>query len=265
MKYINSLLIACLLLLAGACSSSKSVVYFQDIQPQAEEAIANMNLIKAQPGDELSIVVTCKDPKIASLFNLVTPNNRLLAEGEAVYRSSDDMSTYLVSQKGDIDFPQLGEMHVGGLTREEIAKEIKDKLVASGLVVDPVVTVNFTNLHVAVMGEVLKPGSYALSNDRTTLLDALSAAGDLTIYGVRENVAVVREEDGKRKTYTVDLRSKDLFNSPVYYLQQNDVVYVAPNKTRAGQSSVNENQWKSASLWMSIASVLTSVAILIWK
>lgn len=266
MKIITKIAIGCVLTALCACNSTKQIVYMQDMQPVTDQVIANLNTIKVQPGDVLSIIVTCKDPKLASLFNLISSTNRLYgASGEMRFNSSGEMSGYTVTQSGDIDFPQLGMVHVAGLTREQIAAEIKNKLVSSALIKDPVVTVDYVNLHFSVIGEVAKPGYYSISNDRTTLLDALGQAGDLTVYGKRDRVFVIREENGKRSTYQIDLRSKDLFNSPAYYLQQNDVIYVEPNKTRAGQSSVNENQWKNVGIWTSLASVLTSIAVLIFR
>ena len=116
-----------------------------------------------------------------------------------------------------------------------------------------------------MLGEVDNPGKFTISNNRVTLLEALAAAGDMTIFGRRENVKVIREQNGQRQTYVVDLRSDRLYDSPAYYLQQNDVVYVEPNKAKAGQSSVNENQWKSPGLWISIASFLTTIGVLIFK
>ena len=130
---------------------------------------------------------------------------------------------------------------------------------------DPVVTVDFMNLYFSVLGEVKNPGKYSITKDRISLLEALSMAGDLTIYGKRDAIYVIREEDGKRVTYAVDIRSTDFFRSPVYYLMQNDVVYVQPNKVRAGQSTINENNVKSVSLWLSIGSFLTTLGVLLFK
>ncbi len=266
MRIINKFAIGCVLTALCACNSTKEIVYLQDIQPATDQVIANLNTIKVQPGDVLSIIVTCKDPKLASLFNLVTSTNRLYGTNNDMrYSSSGEMSGYTVTQSGDIDFPQLGMIHVAGMTREQIAADIKNKLISSSLIKDPVVTVDYINLHFSVIGEVAKPGYYAISNDKTTILDALGQAGDLTIYGKRDRVLVIREENGKRSTYQIDLRSKDLFDSPAYYLQQNDVIYVEPNRTRSGQSTVNENQWKNVGIWTSLASVLTSIAVLIFR
>lgn len=199
----------------SACQSTKNVVYFQDLQPEQQEAMLNMNKIKVQPGDNLSIVVTCRDPKLMQLYNLVQPNTRLLS-GSDVATSNGDMMGYLVDSQGNIDFPQLGQIHVGGLTREEIAADIKERLIKSEQLKDAVVSVEFNNLYVSVMGEVNKPGRFEVKRDQLTVLDALADAGDLTIYGKRDQVYVIREQDGKRVTYALDMRSKDMFNSPGY-------------------------------------------------
>lgn len=250
-------------IMLASCGSTKEVVYLQDLEPVEGQVIANLNAVRVQPGDEISIIVTAKDPQLAQLYNLVTPPNRL--NNSKIFTSMGDVQPYLVNSEGNIDFPQLGEIHVAGLTREEIAKDIKKRLASADQLKDAVVTVNFVNLHFAVVGEVKSPGTYEISSDRVTIIDALSMAGDLTIFGKRNNISVVREQDGKRYVYQIDLRSKDLFDSPAYYLQQNDVVYVQPNKTRAGQASVNENQWKNVGIWVSLASVLTSICVLIFK
>lgn len=263
MKKILYMLLPTLMLVS--CNSTKNVVYLQDLVPEQEAVITNLNEIKLQPRDQVSITVTCREPEIAALFNLVTAQRYIMPAGSTYTGSMSTLSVYTVNGEGNIDFPIIGDVHVAGLTRSEVAAKIKNRLISDDLVKDPVVTVEFVNLHVAVTGEVLRPGNYTLNNDRVTLFDALSMAGDLTIYGRRDAVSVIREQDGKRRTYTVDLRSKDIFDSPVYYVQQNDVIYVAPNNARAGQSTINENNWKSAGLWVSIASLLTSVAVLVFK
>lgn len=160
----------------------------------------------------------------------------------------------------------LGTLHVAGRTREQIAEEIKKVLVERNLVKDPVVTVSLTNLHYSVMGEVARPGQYEIEDEKVTILDALSKAGDLTIYGTREDVMVLRQENGHQKIYKINLCSgNSVFNSPVYYLQQNDVVYISPNDTKARQSTVNGNNVRSTGFWISLASLATSVAVLITK
>lgn len=152
-----------------------------------------------------------------------------------------------------------------GMTKSQIATLVKKRLMEENLVNDPVVTVEFMNLYFSVLGEVKTPGKYAITKDQITLLEAISMAGDLSIYGKRDAIFVIREENGERVTHWVDIRSKDMFNSPVYYLKQNDVVYVQPNKVRAGQSTINENSVKSVSLWISIGSLLSSLGVLLFK
>ena len=163
---------------------------------------------------------------------------------------------------GTIDFPVLGSVSVAGLTRDEVAAHIKQQLISQNLVNDPVVTVEFVNLQFAVMGEVRSPGSYKITRDRITLLDALSQAGDMTISGRRDNVLVIRPDaTGKLYAYQVDMRSfESVVNSPVYYIHQNDYIYVEPNKKRANESTVNGNTVRSASFWISITSLLASLA-----
>jgi polysaccharide export outer membrane protein len=168
---------------------------------------------------------------------------------------------YLVDKEGNIDFPILGNLKVAGLTRMQLTSLIKNRLINEDLIKDPIITVQFLNFKVSVMGEVARPGSFTINSDRVTLLEALSMAGDLTIYGKRDRVAVIREANGKRTVLFHDLRSSDIFESPCYYLQQNDIVYVEPNKARAGQSEINQNN--SVSVWLSAVSILASVAALI--
>ena len=155
----------------------------------------------------------------------------------------------------------LGRVTVGRLTRDEIARMIKDELVGQSLVKDPVVTVEYLNLKVSVLGEVNNPGRIAIDRDEFTIIDAISAAGDLTINGIRENVRVIRNENGVRRTYSVNLlSSRDLASSPVYYLQQNDIVVVDPNDMRIRQSTINGNTIRTTSFWISIASLAATLA-----
>ena len=185
---------------------------------------------------------------------------------ESNTESSRGVSGYTVDTKGCIDFPVLGKIFIAGMTREEVAAHIKSELQSHDLIKDPVVTVEYMNLSIAVMGEVKNPGRYNIDKDHLTILDALSQAGDLTIYGKREKVLVLRNEEGKQRVYGVNLCSAEhLYTSPVYYLQQNDVVYVEPNDTKARQSTVNGNNVRSTSFWISLASLLTSIAVLIVK
>lgn len=256
------LLMAMLALALASCNTSKKIVYFQDIQVNRPEAITEARDITVQPKDQISILVSSKDPQLAALFNLPRVQYRV---GESSQNSSGDVSGYTLDTEGYIDFPVLGRLYVAGMTKSEIASFIKKRLMDENLINDPVVTVEFMNLYYSILGEVNNPGKYMITKDQITLLEALSMAGDLTIYGKRDAIFVVREENGQRVTHWVDLRTQDLFHSPVYYLKQNDVIYVQPNKVRAGQSTINENSVKSVSLWISIASFLSSLGVLLFK
>jgi len=257
------LLMAMLALALASCNTSKKIVYFQDIQVNRPEAITEARDITVQPKDQISILVSSKDPQLAALFNL--PRVQYRVGDNNMQNTNGDVSGYTLDTEGYIDFPVLGRLYVAGMTKSEIASYIKKRLMDENLINDPVVTVEFMNLYYSILGEVNSPGKYMITKDQITLLEAISMAGDLTIYGKRDAVFVVREEDGQRVTHWVDLRTQDLFHSPVYYLKQNDVIYVQPNKVRAGQSTINENSVKSVSLWISIASFLSSLGVLLFK
>lgn len=235
------------------------MVYFQDVVP-GETAIdvATVAPIRIQPEDRLSIIVTTRDEQLADLFNL--------SKGGGQGVSYTNSLNYTVDSQGFIDFPILGKLKVQNMKREEVATYIKQELINRNLLKDPVVTVNLQNLYVSVMGEVGSPGRINIDKDRMTLLDALTAAGDLTIQGNRTKVMVMRQEGNKQRAYAVDLTSgKDIYTSPVYYLQQNDLVYVEPIPMKARQADVNGNILHTPGFWMSVVSFLSTFAVLIFK
>ena len=257
-------------LLLSSCGSSKQVVYFQDMQPgESEIVLPEAQAITVRPEDKISIIVNSRDPQLTDLFNLPILSRQLgqsLRGSGTSSGSSQGVSAYTVDASGEIDFPVLGKIYVAGMKREEIAAYIKDALIRENLVKDPVVTVEFANLCVSVLGEVNNPGRFSIDRDRLTILDALSMAGDLTIYGNRFKVMVLRQEGDVQRVYGIDLTSGNhVYTSPAYYLQQNDVVYVEPNNVKARQSTVNGNNVRSTSFWISLASLLTSIAILIFN
>ncbi|MDR3246371.1 MAG: polysaccharide biosynthesis/export family protein [Prevotellaceae bacterium] len=264
MKSLNffNLLLLCLLLFS--CNTSKKIVYLQDsVDGVPEKTEPNLGIV-IQPKDMLSIVVSSKTPELAAQFNL--PLASYQAGSEITSSGSNSrLLGYVVDNEGNIDFPTLGKLKVAGFTRWQLSGMIKQKLIDDGQLKDPIITIEFMNFRVSVIGEVGSPGTYNVTGDRVTLFEALSLAGDLTIHGKRDNVSVIREKNNERTAYKVDLRTKNLFNSPVYYLQQNDIVYVEPNKVRAGQSTINENNFKSVSLWMSMASFLITLTLLFVK
>lgn len=254
-----------------ACSTPARITYFQDLRPgESEQQVVAATEIKVRSGDKLSIIVNSRDPQLTQLFNLPYVTKQLgqgtISAGATSANSSQGVSGYTVDEQGMIDFPVLGMIEIAGKNREEIAAFIKEELLAKNLVKDPVVTVEYMNLCISVLGEVASPGRYSIDRDKVTLLDAISMAGDLTIYGKREKVLVLREENGVQRVYGVNLCSAEhLYTSPVYYLRQNDVVYVEPNNVRARQATVNGNNVRSTSFWISLASLLTTIAVLVFK
>ncbi len=250
-----SYVLVCLVVLLTSCTSPKEVLYLQDIDKVKQEKIEKSYEVRIHKDDLLAIIVNSKNEELALLFNMPVVSYQI----GGTYNQPRVVG-YLVDSNGDIDFPILGKIHVLGLTRLHLTELIKKRLIEGDLIKDPIVTIQFLNFKVSVIGEVAHPGTFEVSGDRITLLEALSRAGDLTIYGRRDRIAVIREEDGERIIRYHDLRSSDVFNSPNYYLQQNDIVYVEPNKVRTGSSKINSNN--SASVWLSTASVLASIASL---
>ena len=257
-KYV-AYLVVCMAVFFTACTSTKKIIYLQDVVPLKQQEIEQKYEVIIHGDDLLAIMVNSRDPELALPFNMPMVSYQLGSNTGGQQR----VLGYLVDTNGNIDFPILGEIHVEGLTRMQLTELIKNKLIEGDLIKDPIVTVQFLNFKISVMGEVGRPGSFTISGDRITLLEALSMAGDLTIYGRRDRVGVIRENNGKRTIPFHDLRSADIFNSPCYYLQQNDIVYVEPNKAKSGQSSINQNN--SIGVWVSVISLLTTIAVLIFK
>ena len=266
MKKILGILTATALLLGlASCNPEtyKKINYLQDVSDNTTMTMkANQGII-IQPQDQLSIIVTSRDPKMATAFNLSVSTFYTGTE-LSVGGASQRITGYVVSNEGDINFPSLGTLHVAGLNRWQLQDLIRDHLADSGLLKDAVVTVEFLNFKISVLGEVAAPGTYSVTGDKITILQALALARDLTIYGQRENVQVIREQNRKRQIFVLDLTNSSIFESPAYYLQQNDVVYVTPSTVRAGQGEINENYFKSGSFWISLASIsMTTINFII--
>lgn len=252
-----------------SCHTPKDVTYFQDVQDGDSRDITSIADVVVRPDDRVSIVVVSKDASLANLFNLPVVSQRVGQPGVTIQEgpsSSNEVASYVVDPYGDIQFPILGTTHIGGMRRSEVAEYIQKELINRNLVKDPVVIVDFLNHGVSVLGEVSRPGRITFDRDRFTLLDAIAGAGDLTIQGKRTDVLVLRNENGKQTAHRVDLTdSQSLLNSPVYYLQQDDVVVVSPNDVRKRQTTANGSTPLTPGFWISIASLLTTVAVLIWK
>ena len=254
----------------GSCRTPRDVTYFSNIGDADRRAISEAADLRVKPDDRLSIVVVSKDPQLASLFNLPMVAQRIGQPGVTstplTRSTSNEVASYMVDPSGNIEFPVLGSIHIGGMKRDEVASYICNELVGRDLIKDPVVIVDFLNRGVSVLGEVASPGRITFDRDRFTLLDALSQAGDLTINGKRKDVLVMRRQGDEQISYRVDLTDAgSLANSPVYFLQQDDVVYVSPNDVRKRQTTANGNAPLTPSFWISIASLLTTVAVLVFK
>ena len=247
--------------LLSSCAAPKNIAYFQNKTVNHPEKIDKHAGIVIQPKDMLSIVVSSRNPELVAMFNL--PVVSYQAGSEIVNGGYQKLIGYVVDNQGYIDFPVLGPIKVAGLTRWELSELIKKKLLENGLLTDAVVTVEFMNFKISVLGEVNSPGTYSVEGDKVTILQAISLAKDLTIFGMRDNVSVIREKDGERTIYQVDLTDVDLFNSPAYYLQQNDIVYVEPSEVKARQSTTDDKALRMTSIFVSSGSLLVSVAALI--
>lgn len=241
------LTIVILLSLLSSCASRKELVYFQP-DSIALNSSYELNAPKLQPGDILAISVTADDIRATEPFNQISPYNT-----GTIQTSNPFIPTYAIDVDGNIDFPKIGTIKLAGITRTEAIKLLKSKV--AKYIVEPGISMEIRNFRVTVLGEVKTPGSYSVINDRITILEAIGMAGDLTINGVRNNVMVIREQNGKKEEYRVDLTKREALNSPVYYLTQNDVIYVEPNGARIQSSKYTQN----TSIFVSIASVIITV------
>jgi len=258
----------CLLAIAAWLFSSchtPNLAYFTDLQHGQTETVTQGGDLRFRVGDKLSIVVNSRDPQLSALFNLPYITQTIGTSHSTSIGGNGTMG-YTIDSRGEIDFPVLGKVKALGFKREELANYIKQELMRRNLVNDPVVTVEYAGIPFNVMGEVARPGRYFFDRDRMTLLDALSMAGDLSINAKRENVMVLREQGDTRTMYRVNLQSaNELYNSPVYYLQQGDIVYVEPNSKRARESTANGNTLYTPSFWMSLSSFLLTIGLLFIK
>ncbi len=251
------LAVCCML---SACATGTKVTYLQDIRPDVTMKLQEPRDLRLQPGDKLSIIVHSRDLEVAQMFNLVNSDRNLQSSSSV---NNEDYSLYTIDNEGNIDMPVLGPVKAQGLTRIELSNLIKYRLLAGNLLRDPVVTVEYANLSFYVAGEVNDPGLKKIERDRITLLEALSQAGDLTIQGKRDNILVIRTENGVQTPYRVDLtQTNSLYSSPAFYLQQNDYIYVEPTQVRANESKLNANTTRTPSFWISVASFLMTVAVL---
>lgn len=264
----KSLRLICLtaVIILSSCASRKDFLYLQDMDELQEYPMIQKYETIIHRDDRLSITVGSKNPELALPLNMtgsqsysVGADGTITSNNNAAGASDEKEKGYLVDINGEIDFPIIGKLHVEGMTRQQLTQLIKEKIVEGGYMKDPMVTVNFLNFKFSVLGEVGKVGTYEVSGDHVTLLDALAMAGDLTPYSRLDRIAVIREYGNKRRILYHDIRSKDIFTSPCYYLQQNDIIYVEPTSMRATEQSQRKmNTW---SMLLSFASSITSIVL----
>ena len=204
-------------------------------------------------------MINSKNPELAAPFNTSTSYSALTGGAQSASYSSNNLQVLTIDSDGYIALPIIGKVKCDGLTRQELETEIENKIRKEGYIQDPHVNVRFAELTISIVGEVVKPGRYNINKDQLSIFEALALAGDMTIYGNRENVAVIREIDGKNIITKLDIRSSEIFSSPCFYLEQNDIVLVSPNKYRAASAEINQNR----SFWISLASTGISFATLL--
>lgn len=254
-------------LLLGACSVPKDVTYFQGIDALTPEQITDLSQNYTShicQDDLLSITVTAWDPIVVTPFN--PPAYAYTQQGDQPVYTSPSMFNYLVDKDGEILFPVLGKIHVEGLTKKQLSEKLQKEI--SQYVENPLVNVQILNYKVTLMGEVSRPGTLTIRNDRLSILDAIGQAGDLTINAERTNILVIRENGDKKEFARLDITRPDIFTSPYYYLQQNDVVYIEPNKAKKRNARYSQAQQYNITLFSSIlsaVSVITTVIVAITK
>ena len=256
-KHFSFLVLALSLLALASCSTVSKVGYLRDLNPGESLAMQAARQLILKPGDRLRIHVFSRDRELASLFNLYENNG---GGGQNSYLP------YTIDNEGNIDMPIIGFLHVAGLTRLELADQIKFRLLSAKLLIDPTVIVDYADMAYYALGELNRPGRIQIPRDQLTLMEAVALAGDLTINGRRDNVLILRTENGVQTSYQVDLTSTDsVYSSPAYYLQQNDIIYVEPNIQRANQSELLANQIRTPGFWFSTVSSVASMVLLVLR
>lgn len=253
-RFYVSIFVLGLVLLLGSCTNTKKVTYFNDLNEGViSNTVASLEPV-IQKSDILSITVTSPNPEATVMFN--APNMALPSSTAPGSGNIAPALGYLVSPEGFIDFPGLGKVQAAGITKQQLKDNITASLVNSKLLVNPIVTVRYLNYRVTVLGEVARPTVVTVPNERISILEAIGLAGDLTIYGKRENVLIIREEKGAKVIKRVNLNNSEIFSSPYYYLKSNDIVYVEPNNARIAASS------RTQQLLPTMISALSFIAVI---
>ena len=264
-KNIGVIILSLLFILLNSCTSKKKLDYLQNIESVALEASMKNAKSTIQPNDQLVIMVTAKDMDVVKPFNQNFSSGQILQyslpSNNAPTQSQTSASgpTYVVDSQGNIEFPVIGKINTENKTTEELRDILKKEI--SKYVLNPQVSVRNTNYKITVLGEVNRPGTYNIPDAQTTLLEVLGLAGDLSIYGNREDILVLRNIDGTMTKERIDLTKADFINSPFFYLKQNDVIIVSPNETKQKTSRLDPN----TGIYISVASIVVTILALIFK
>lgn len=257
--FCKTVILAFMAALFASCASYKDIIYFQDISDRELQPLLNEYEATIKKDDRLAIVVSGSDKTVTAPYNLTL--TELTASGGNSTNPEQSTLSYLVDAEGNIEFPILGTIHVEGMTRNELVRYLTDEIGKD--VRDPIVYVSFKNFKITVLGEVRSPGTYTIDSEKISVLQALGRAGDLALTAKRDGILLIREVDGVQQHYTLDLRNSDILESPYFYMQQNDVLYVPPSPTRVAQGTAATGLWSSALSTISSAiSVITLVVAL---
>lgn len=252
-------LLPALLLIMASCKSQKDYLYLADMADGQSYFVGQQFQPRIQVDDRLRITVSCKNPELAVPFNVGT--GLVKVSGQTIAGNQNSASadnSYRVNDNGDISFPVLGQLHVAGLTLPQASEMIRNRIIEGNYIKDPIVQIEFATFRYTVLGAVGSNGTFTGTNDRVTILEAIARAGDLANNADLGQIAVIREEGNKRQVYTVDIRSTDIFNSPAYYLAQNDIIYARPKKPKSEQK-------QNFLAWLTVAlSVVTATTSVIW-
>lgn len=258
-KFFLPIVVLTMVVLLGSCSSGKDVPYFQNIDEISLAGSKGLYDAKIMPKDMLTITVSTTDPAAAAPFNLAV-GNTVGASGQ-LSNGGGNLQGYLVDNDGNINFPVIGHMHVQGMTKSQCQDMIREKLLPyMAATENPIVTVRMSSYRVTVTGEVNRPGVIPVSTEKMSIVEALAQAGDLTVYGKRDNIMLIREDEtGQKKMVRLNMNDANLINSPYYYLQQNDIIYVQPNSVKAKNAGIGP----STTLWFSFIGIVTSISSLL--
>ena len=272
MKKSTSLLLAIMaVLMMSSCVSTKKIVYFQDPQEvfRQGQQIMQQYEMRLKPADQVLVKVTCSEPELLTIFAQdVMMGTAGTAQNASSLANSGNMTNvygYTVTNEGFITLPAVGRVSVAGLTTDEAAQRVEQSIIDAKLIKDPEVTVRLLNARVAVLGAVKAPQVVSLTSERNTVLDILSRCGDIADTGLRQNVTLYREEDGVLKKYPIDLTNVDVFKNPAYYVQQNDMIYVEPNKSQTVKSSAFYTFLGAGASIISVVSAIVTIVMVAVK